>query len=152
MICSEVVNLPPEHLCPEVFTDELHYIQLILKAGWVSGQPRQSKCHLSIMYHLWGYMSHCTCCIVIQRQYVSAYVPLNESLSHPESHAFENRNTSSSVLKRGYSSGLFSYWARTNFMCVIMCTVRCLCGLYNKVSYWSLRLRHMVSDYHLVYL
>ena len=28
-----------EDLCPEVFTDELHYIQLIFKAGGVSGQP-----------------------------------------------------------------------------------------------------------------
>ena len=41
MVCPEVVNLPPEHLCPEVFTDELHYIQLILEAGRVSGQPGQ---------------------------------------------------------------------------------------------------------------
>lgn len=43
MVCSEVVNLPPEHLCPEVFTNELHYIQLILEAGRVPGQPRESK-------------------------------------------------------------------------------------------------------------
>lgn len=50
MIGSEVVNLPPEHLCPEVFTDELHYVQLILKAGWVPGQPRQNKYPLSLTY------------------------------------------------------------------------------------------------------
>lgn len=43
MVCSEVVDLPPEHLCPEVFTDELHYIQLILEAGSVPGQPMQSE-------------------------------------------------------------------------------------------------------------
>lgn len=43
MVCSEVVNLPLEHLCPEVFTNELHYIQLILEAGRVPGQPRESK-------------------------------------------------------------------------------------------------------------
>lgn len=39
MVGSEVVNLSFEDLCPEVFTDELHYIQLVLKAGGVSGQP-----------------------------------------------------------------------------------------------------------------
>lgn len=43
MVCSEVVNLPPEHLRPEVFTDKLHYIQLILEARRVPGQPRRSK-------------------------------------------------------------------------------------------------------------
>lgn len=43
MVCSEVVHLPPEHLSPEVFTDKLHYVQLVLKAGRVPGQPRKSK-------------------------------------------------------------------------------------------------------------
>lgn len=42
MVCSEVVHLPPEHLCPEVFANELHDIQLILEAGGVPGQSGQS--------------------------------------------------------------------------------------------------------------
>lgn len=43
MVCSEVVNLPLEHLRPEVFADELHDIQLILEAGRVPGQPVRTK-------------------------------------------------------------------------------------------------------------
>lgn len=43
MICSEVVDLSPEHLGPEVFADELHYVQFIFKAGRVPGQPGQKN-------------------------------------------------------------------------------------------------------------
>lgn len=39
MVRSQVVNLSPEHLCPKVFADELHYVQLIFEAGRVSSHP-----------------------------------------------------------------------------------------------------------------
>ena len=99
MVCSEVVNLPLEHLCPEVFTDELHYVQLILEAGRVSGQPGQNM-HLNINEDK-RHTGTCMC--------VCAHPPLNESLSHPEAHAFEDRDADSSVLERGRNtSGLVS--------------------------------------------
>lgn len=38
MVRSEVVHLPPEHLCPEVFANELHDVQLVLEARGVTSQ------------------------------------------------------------------------------------------------------------------
>lgn len=43
MVGPEVVNLPPEHFCPEVFTNELHYIQFIFKAGRVPCQSTHER-------------------------------------------------------------------------------------------------------------
>lgn len=94
MIGSEVVNLPPEHFCPEVFTHKLHYIQLVLKAGGVFGQPTHSKHTLSLK---------CMTCMLLDKQYTCALIPFDESLSHPEAHAFENRHTDRSILKRRHS-------------------------------------------------
>lgn len=89
MVCPQVVNLPPEHLCPEVFTDELHYIQLVLKAGRVPGHPGQSERHHRLLKLKTIHVTQC----------VHTGLPLNESLSHSEAHALEDRNTNSSVLR-----------------------------------------------------
>lgn len=123
MVCSEVVNLPPEHLCPEVFTNELHYIQLILEAGRVPGQPRQSKHQHWLSRHVVTHVTY----LLLHIQYVHACLPLNESLSHPEAHALKDRNTDSSVLKRRNSSS-----KRTNFI-QVYCVLNSACVLVWRV-------------------
>lgn len=116
MVCSKVVNLSPEHLRPEVFTDELHYIQLILEAGRVPGQPRWTK-HKH--RHLIKVRMHVAQHLLLHIQYVSVHLPLNESLSHPEAHAFKDRHTNSSVLERRKVK-LFIGSVDNKLLCVLM--------------------------------
>lgn len=94
VVCSEVVNLSPEHLRPEVFTDKLHYVQLIFKAGGVPGQSAKYLTQTLIR------KSMNVAIIVANLVQNVCYLPLNESLSNPEAHGFQNRNTHRSVLHR----------------------------------------------------
>lgn len=43
VVCSEVVDLLPEHTRPKVFTDELHDVQLIFEARRVLRQSTRKK-------------------------------------------------------------------------------------------------------------
>lgn len=43
VVCSEVVDLLPEHTRPKVFTDELHDVQLIFEARRVLRQSTGKK-------------------------------------------------------------------------------------------------------------
>lgn len=43
MVRSEVVHLPPEDLCPEVFANELHDVQFVLEARRVTSQSEHSS-------------------------------------------------------------------------------------------------------------
>lgn len=94
MVGSEVVNLPPENLSPEFFADELHYVQLILKAGRVPGKPGESNHHL----RHWGQQGGVIYTRRVCHTQPHTGVPLNESLSHSEAHALQDRHADSSVL------------------------------------------------------
>lgn len=91
MVCSQVVNLPPEHLCPKVFADELHYVQLIFEAGRVSCHPREQTLSQTVTLKEGSSLRMKT-------------VPLNESLSHPEAQTLKDRNTDSSILETRHLS------------------------------------------------
>lgn len=43
MVRSQVVHLPPEDFCPKLFANELHDVQLVLEARWVTSQSEHSR-------------------------------------------------------------------------------------------------------------
>lgn len=43
VVGPEVVHLLSEYINPEVFTDELHHVQVILEARGIFGEPDVSK-------------------------------------------------------------------------------------------------------------
>lgn len=65
MVRSEVVHLPPEHLCPEVFANELHDVQLVLETRGVTSQSeyRHNLKHIlktdKINKHIFCFAEHC---------------------------------------------------------------------------------------------